>query len=70
MNVIKERLKAETPEFWVKIGNWSLMIGLGISAVGGTLMTAGILPGVASVVVTVGACLAAIGKLYASMTTK
>ncbi len=64
---IKERWKAETPNFWKKVGN----VGLGIGAVGAILVSGTIaLP---ATIVTIGGYMVAVGsvtKVLSKLTVK
>lgn len=54
---IRERWKAETPDFWKKVGN----IGLGISAVGAVLVSGTVaLP---ATIITIGGYMVAVGSV-------
>ncbi len=64
---IRDRWKAETPEFWKKVGN----IGVGIGAVGAVLVSGTIaLP---ATLVTIGSYMVAVGsvtKVLSKLTIK
>ncbi len=64
---IKQRWKAETPDFWKKVGN----IGVGIGAVGAILVSGTIaLP---ATIVTIGGYMVAVGsvtKVLSKLTIK
>lgn len=64
---IRERWKAETPDFWKKVGN----IGLGIGAVGAVLVSGTVaLP---ATIITIGGYMVAVGsvtKILSKLTIK
>lgn len=65
---IKQRFKLPSPDFWKKIGNGCLIVGAIIGVIGGGLVT--FYPTLGTIVITIGATIAAVGKILAGMTVE
>lgn len=65
---IRKRLSLPSPDFWKKVGNTCLVIGTILGAIGGGLL--GYFPTVGGIVIAIGATIAAVGKILASLTVE